>query len=41
VRAIFEEGEPILEASAIRARSHVQIAVRDPGVILELEELRW
>ena len=41
VRAIFEEGDPIFEASAIRAQSHVQIAVRDPSVILELEELRW
>lgn len=41
VRAIFEEGEPIFEASAIRALSHVQVAVRDPSVILDLEELRW
>lgn len=41
VRAIFEEGEPIFEASAIRALSHTQIAVRDPSVILEMEELRW
>jgi len=41
VRAIFEEGEPIFEASAIRALSHVQIAVRDPSSILELEELTW
>jgi hypothetical protein len=41
VRAIFEEGEPIFEASAIRAQSHVQIAVRDPGAIVELEDLRW
>lgn len=41
VRAIFEEGEPIFEASAIRAQSHVQIAVRDLGAILELEELQW
>lgn len=41
VRAIFEEGEPIFEASGIRALSHTQIAVRDPSVILELEELRW
>lgn len=41
VRAIFEEGEPIFEASAIRALSHVQIAVRDPSVILEIEQLRW
>lgn len=28
VRAIFEEGEPIFEASKIRSRSHVQIADR-------------
>lgn len=41
VRAIFEEGEPIFEASAIRALSHLQIAVRDPSVILDFEELRW
>ncbi|MGH3850313.1 MAG: hypothetical protein ACRDRT_11510, partial [Pseudonocardiaceae bacterium] len=41
VRAIFEEGEPIFEASAIRALSHTQIAVRDPSVILEIEELQW
>lgn len=41
VRAIFEEGEPIYEASAIRALSHIQIAVRDPSVILEVEELPW
>ena len=41
VRAIFEEGEPIFEASAIRALSHIQIAVRDPSVILEIEEMPW
>lgn len=41
VRAIFEEGEPIFEASAIRALSHIQIAVRDPSVILEIEEASW
>ena len=41
VRAIFEEGDPIFEASAIRTLSHVQITVRDPSVILEMEELRW
>lgn len=41
VRAIFEEGAPIFEASAIRALSHVQIAVRDLSVIIEIEELRW
>lgn len=41
VRAIFEEGEPIFEASAIRTQSHIQIAVRDPSVILEIEETTW
>lgn len=41
VRAIFEEGEPIFEASGIRALSHTQLAVRDTSVILELEELQW
>jgi hypothetical protein len=39
VRAIFEEGDPIFEASAIRSRSHIQIAVRDPRAILEIEEV--
>ena len=39
VRAIFEEGEAIFEASAIRTRSHVQVAVRDLSTILELEEI--
>lgn len=41
MRAIFEDGEPIFEASAIRTRSHVQIAVRDPSVVLEIEEATW
>jgi len=41
VRAIFEEGEPIFEASAIRTRSHVQIAIRDRSAILEAEEISW
>ena len=41
VRAIFEEGEPIFEASAIRTQSHQQIAVRDTTAILEIEELTW
>jgi hypothetical protein len=41
VRAVFEEGDPIFEASAIRTRSHIQIAVRDPSVILEIEEASW
>lgn len=39
VRAIFEEGEPIFEASLIRTRSHIQIAIRDPDAILEVEEV--
>lgn len=41
VRAIFEEGDPIFEASAIRTQSHVQIAVRDPSIILAIEEASW
>lgn len=40
VRAIFEESEPIFEASAIRTQSHIQIAIRDMSVILEVEELQ-
>jgi hypothetical protein len=39
VRAIFEEGEPIFEASKIRSRSHVQVAVRDLTAIVEIEEV--
>ncbi len=38
VRAIFEEGEPIFEASKIRSLSHVQVAVRDLTAILDIEE---
>ncbi len=41
VRAIFEEGEPIFEASAIRTQSHIQLAIRDTSVILEIEEFQW
>lgn len=41
VRAIFEEGDPIFEASAIRTQSHIQLAIRDPSVILEIEEIEW
>ncbi len=37
VRAIFEEGAPIFEASKIRSQSHVQIAVRDLTAILEID----
>lgn len=39
VRAIFEEGERIFEASKIRSKSHWQIAVRDRTAIVEIEEL--
>jgi hypothetical protein len=41
VRAIFEEGEPIFEGSLILTRSHVQVAIRDLSVILEIEEATW
>jgi len=41
VRAIFEEGEPIFEASKIRSQSHVQLAVRDLTAIVEIEEVAW
>jgi len=41
VRAIFEEGEPIFEASKIRSQSHVQLAVRDLTAIVEIEEVTW
>lgn len=41
VRAIFEEGEPIFEASKIRSMSHVQVAVRDLTAIVEIEEASW
>ncbi len=41
VRAIFEEGEPIFEASKIRSKSHVQVAVRDLTAIVEIEEASW
>lgn len=40
VRAIFEEGDPIFDESAINARSHVQIAVRDVACILQAEEVQ-
>jgi hypothetical protein len=29
VRGVFEEGRPLFPGSAIRARSHIQVAVRD------------
>jgi len=38
-RAIFEEGEPIFEASKIRSESHVQIVARDLTAIVETEEV--
>jgi hypothetical protein len=41
VRAVFQEGEPIFEASKIGSQSHVQIAVRDLTAILEIEEVAW
>ena len=41
VRAVFEEGDPIFEASKIRSQSHVQIAVRDLTAIVEIEEVTW
>ena len=34
VRAAFQEGEPLFPGSALYDRAHVQIAVRDPRVIL-------
>lgn len=40
-RAIFEEGEPIFEASKIRSMSHVQVAVRDLTAIVDIEEASW
>jgi hypothetical protein len=36
VRGAFEEGDPIFEGSKIRQETHIQIAVRDPSVILGL-----
>lgn len=41
VRAIFEEGERIFEASKIRSMSHVQVTVRDLTAIVEIEEASW
>ncbi len=34
VRAAFEEGPPIFSESALRTRSHVQIAARDPSAVV-------
>ncbi len=36
VRGAFEEGPPAFPGAAIRQKSHVQIAVRNPGCILGL-----
>ena len=34
VRCIFSEGEPAFAGSKILSKSHIQIAVRDPEMIL-------
>ncbi len=34
VRGLFQEAEPVYEGSAIRMKSHIQIAVRNPACIL-------
>jgi hypothetical protein len=34
VRCIFSEGKPAFEGSSIMEKSHIQIAVRDPSVVL-------
>ena len=34
VRGVFEEGAPAYEGAAIREKSHVQVAVRNPACIL-------
>jgi hypothetical protein len=34
VGGVFQEGKPAFRGSALRLRSHIQIAVRDPGCIL-------
>ncbi|MEO1272348.1 MAG: hypothetical protein AAFX99_29980 [Myxococcota bacterium] len=34
VRGVFVEGEPVYEDAGIHIKTHVQIAVRDPGCIL-------
>ncbi len=39
VRAAFAEGEPLFPGSALTRRGHVQIAVRDPSTIRDLELL--
>jgi hypothetical protein len=34
VRGLFQEGEPVYEGSAIKRKSHIQIAIRNPSCIL-------
>lgn len=34
VYGVFEEGDPLYEGAGIREKTHVQIAVRDPDVIV-------
>ncbi len=34
IRGVFQEGEPAFPGGGIRRKSHIQIAVRDPGVIV-------
>ena len=34
VRGVFQEGEPAFPGGGIRRKSHIQIAVRDPCVIV-------
>lgn len=34
VRGVFEEGKPAFPGACIRTKTHIQIAVRDPGCIL-------
>ncbi|MGH2608519.1 MAG: hypothetical protein ACRDHF_05465 [Tepidiformaceae bacterium] len=41
VRAAFAEGGPMFPRSALSLRGHVQIAVRDPSVILEVRAVDW
>jgi len=40
VRAVFQEGEPIYPDSHLLTRSHIQIAVRDPALIVRSTRLR-
>jgi hypothetical protein len=34
VRCMFQEGKPAFQGSAVRMKSHIQVAVRDPASIL-------